>query len=349
MLADIKLKPPRSHREMLMMFALFNPEQGIDALLDQIEWSSVTRHQIYHSVLGRPPESVKVAIPPEGYSPRRHAQAAVSSAEFQHRIRELLLGAFPEKRRVVFVHIPKTAGTDISEALRRRFPWLEYHHSIPAMCDQKRLFAEIRDFVLAASLSDTVAITGHERLRWYRERELLRFGDMPFTIIRDPKSIILSYVNFIVNRFVKFRGIERADTRQWMKHLELDEFPEHPSQRYLAELAGKMIRTPMVTSPNMICTFLGSGTADSARDAVAVTDIEIVHLRNYQKWRAQKWSIDKNFAPNTSDKIISETLLSPMDREFMAQITEEDYKLYALIEKKLERDGLLSIRGSELA
>ena len=40
----------------------------------------------------------------------------------QPRIVEMILNAHPEKRRLIFVHIPKCAGTDLTANLGTRYP-----------------------------------------------------------------------------------------------------------------------------------------------------------------------------------------------------------------------------------
>ena len=47
------------------------------------------------------------------------------SAAFQQEVLTLLLNAFPEKRRLLFVHIPKCAGSDLSHHLMTRYPSID--------------------------------------------------------------------------------------------------------------------------------------------------------------------------------------------------------------------------------
>jgi hypothetical protein len=158
------LNAPRSARETLQLLSLLDPDQGLDALLDQIDWSAVTPQQICYAILDRLPQSAELTAPAEGYSGLQHARAALKSAEFQNNIVKRTLEAFPEKTRLLFVHVPKCAGTDLTEHLRTHYLWLSKGLGEANWTSPTQLLAHLRQFVIDAQFADTVFVSGHFRL-----------------------------------------------------------------------------------------------------------------------------------------------------------------------------------------
>jgi len=116
----LKLPMPRTTRELFELFALYHPTDGLDGLLDRLDFSDVKPLQIYQVAHGRPPERLDLVVPDQGYRPRDHLKAALLSGEFRENTLRKLLVAFPEKRRDVFIHVPKCAGTDLILNLGRQ-------------------------------------------------------------------------------------------------------------------------------------------------------------------------------------------------------------------------------------
>jgi hypothetical protein len=340
---------PRNVRQMLQAFVLYDPQRGLPSLLNRMQHEGVTRRQIYFNTLGRPPERGKAAEDGPNFNPRASLTNALGGREFQTRIREIVLNAFPEKRRKIFVHIPKCAGSDLLVTLRRQYPYLHHHLSLPETTDKAMLFEHLQEFAAGVGLSDTIAISGHVPLRWYQEKDLIRFEDEVFTTIRHPHDILYSYISFILTRLVQFQGKPRGDTTGWLTALGLTDIVPEPSAAYLADLGGQLLRTPAVTKPNMICGNLGRGTAESALDAMIVTDIEITDVARYSGWRTAKFGYEPAKRVNVSKPLFTPELASKADRQLISDMTSEDIVLYETIEEKLASSGGLSVRGLAFA
>jgi len=340
---------PRTVREMLQAFALYDPKRGLPSLLNRMQHEGVTRRQIYFNTLGRAPERGRVAADGPNFNARATLTNALGGREFQTRIREIVLDAFPEKKRKIFVHIPKCAGSDLLVTLRRHYPYLHHHLALPETTEKAMLFEHLQEFAACVGISDTIAISGHVPLRWYQEKELIRFEDDVFTTIRHPHDILYSYISFILTRLVQFQGKPRGDTTGWLTALGLTDIVPEPSAAYLTDLGGQLLRAPAVTKPNMICGNLGRGTAESALDAIIVTDIEITDVARYSDWRAAKFGYEPAKRVNPSKPLFTPDLASKADRKLISEMTGEDVVLYEKIQAKLSASGKLSVRGLAFA
>jgi hypothetical protein len=104
---------PRTQREWLEELRFYDAARGIDVFLDRFDFTKATPHQLYSGILGRLPESAAVATQPIGYSARQQCRDMLLSAEFRKDVIARVLRAYPDKRRLFFIHIPKCAGTDL--------------------------------------------------------------------------------------------------------------------------------------------------------------------------------------------------------------------------------------------
>ncbi len=336
---------PRTLRQMLLAFGLYEAEAGLASMLARIDFDGVTRRQIYFSTLGRGPERGALAVDGENFRARHATTQALQGDEFQARIRENVLAAFPEKRRLVFVHVPKCAGSDLLVTLRRRYPYLHNHISIPEITAKPALFDWLRQLAIGIPLSDAIAISGHVPLRWYTERALIRFEDEVFTSLRHPRDMIYSYVSFILTRFVEFPDARRTDVRGWLAEIGMDRLDPAPSAAYLAELGGKLLRA---RPPNLICNFLGKGTAASALDAMVATDIEVTDMARYSAWRRQKFGFEPQRRINPSRPLFTPETASAADCALIEEKIAEDLVVYEAVTAKLAAQDGLSIRGRVL-
>jgi hypothetical protein len=342
------LAAPKNPREVLELLARIDDTGDLDALFDKVDWSEITRGQFYQIVFGRLPETASLAVPPKDWSPRPHATAAVSSPEFQIGIRERILAAFPEKRRLIFIHIPKCAGTDLYEGVAARFPRVYEDLSNSEWISGGKFFLYLRNLVVRLRESDSIFIHGHVPLSWYINRNLYRFGDRIFTVVRNPIDIMLSQVNYVFKRFFEAPSVAfKPDVKRWSGFLGLESFDRNAPTETLVQLGLRMLRDQRIVPPNYLCTYLGKRTAESALEAVGRTDIEITDVERYCDWLGENWGLQTTYA-NKSRRILSTEHLDEADVDYLASISHEDTVLYERILAALERSGANSIRGSDL-
>jgi hypothetical protein len=343
------IPPPVNTRQLLNLFAFYEAERGLPSILSRLDSAAMTKRQINACVLGRPPDNWQGAVDGENFVPRAALAGRLNSVEFQTRIREIVLNAFPEQRRAIFVHIPKCAGSDLTNGLRRRMPMLHYNLATPEITQKPELFLALKEIALCMAFTDTIAISGHVPLRWYQERGLARYEDDLFTVVREPRSMIYSYISFILTRLKNFVGTRRNDTTNWLKAIGMTEIMPDPTQDYLVGIGSRLLRAPAVTSRNMICNNLGRGQSAGAIENAVLTGIEITETRRYSAWKQSKFGLASEKRVNESLPLYTPELAPPADREFIDEMVAEDQVIYAKIMAALERDDTLSISGTALA
>lgn len=342
------LPAPATPRALLTAFLLYDREKGLASVVNRLDLTGVSRRHLFGIVLGRMPESPAVAADGEAFVPARVLSTMLNGAEFQGKVRELVLTAFPEKRRCIFIHIPKCAGTDLISVLRRRYPMVHVHLATSARTPSQELFAALRDIVAGMQFSDTVLATGHTPLRWYRQRNLLRAEDELMTVVREPRSLLYSYISFMLTRLKTFAGTKRNDTSTWLRAIDMEDIAPDPSNAYLAEIGARLLRARTVTVPNMICNNLGQGTAESALESIVHTNIEITDTRRYTDWKRARFGAESGRRVNESLPLFTPEVATSADRALIDDMIEQDVKVYERITAALDAGAGCSVRGGEL-
>ena len=100
---------PSTIRETFELFAFFRPELGIEGLVANLSLEGMTPRQEYYAAHGRPPDSIATAILQSGITAADVYTAALRSEEFRENFVARFLEAFQEKKRLLFIHVPKCA------------------------------------------------------------------------------------------------------------------------------------------------------------------------------------------------------------------------------------------------
>ena len=153
----------------------------------------------------------------------------------------------------------------------------------------------------------------------------------------------------MLSTIVKFRGSFRHDTTGWLGAIGLKDIEPDPSPAYLRDLGKQMLRVRNVTPPNVLCDFLGAGTAASAIDQLSGSNIEITDTSRYSAWRAAKFGYDPSKRVNESQPMFTADQADESDRKIVEDLIAEDLILYEKLEKKLTANDGLSIRGNAIA
>jgi hypothetical protein len=344
------LRPPAPAelRETFELFARYRPESGIAGLFDGIDLLAVTPRQIYYAVHGRAPERVDHAIARPAFSPLQGFVAALASKEFRDSVVRNLLHAFPERKRLLFLHIPRTAGSELSVRLMSRYPSISSQLSWPGWMSWQDFYLTIQQFVREAVSSDSIFVRGHNTLEQYRAWGTIRFRDCLFAVLRDPIEMTVSQVNYVLTR-VYSRAVPPApDTAAWRSRFGLADPVTPPSPPEAAALARRILRDQGVVLPNTICHDLGDATANRAAENVILHAVELTDFAHYDEWCRRRWGIDRQSRSNQSMSYIALGDLTAEDRGHIAAITAEDAKIYAVAQRALARSAGPSVTGDEL-
>jgi len=340
-IAPQKIAAPRNLRETFLLFEHYRAEVGLDSITGLVDWTGVTPRQIYWAVLGRLPESREVALPGPDFCPAASFVAALNSVEFQEKFIENFVDAFAEKKRLLFVHIPKCAGTDLAFDLAARFPSMTQDLMFPFRTPKSELFERMAALAGQVFAAEALFVFGHIPLNWYIHHRVYRFGDRIFTTVREPMSVIISMVNYIVTVLLSDPEVERQDSAEWLAALGEARLDLDMSSEDLVQLARRILYNPALIKPNYLCSHLGTGTAESCFDSLAVADVEIVDISHYEEWRRDTWGLPESARINQSSPILNASNLTPEDRAYIFALSQEDQFFYKTVDMKrhVERAG----------
>jgi hypothetical protein len=348
--SSLVLPAPTDPPSLFRLLALHEERSGLDGLLCRIDFRGVGRSDLERSVFGiRGPASTPSGEWTEPTA-RDYLNQLLSSPEFQENVVAHALRAFPEKRRIVFIHIPKCAGTGLALHLARRFPLVPASWQSEQWTSRDQLFVNLGRFVRETAFSDTVAAVGHLPLSCYADQDLLRPGDRVFTIVRHPLAIAVSALNYMFTRMAEDAREEiRPDVAEWMGALDLKALAAAVTPEFVAEIAPRALRTPQIVQANPLCYWLGGGSVGEVIERLARYRVEITTTTRYDAWLAGEWNVTHSPRDNESTKYLSLNDLGDADKEFLAGISGEDLELYGLISRYLQESGTASIFGDELA
>jgi hypothetical protein len=307
--------------------------------------------QIYHAVHNRPPDSLDSSLPVSEYNPVAGFIGALSSLEFQENLASHILRAFPEKRRLFFVHIPKTAGVDLATHMICRYPSLNTNLLNRILTPKReQIFLAIKHIVLELPLSDTIFISGHTPLGVYQKwaGNGIRYQDHVFTVIREPLEQIVSQINYTLTRIFSDETPIAPDTAGWRREFGVPDDSPRPSGDAIMQLARRVLRHKGVVVPNVICTFLAGSSYEEAIVRTVAHDLEVVELKQLDQWTEQNWNVTERTRLNSSEKYLSVNDLSSDDLAYAREISQDDFKYYETIMAAYERHGGTSVRGSRV-
>lgn len=347
--AALGLQPlPREHRALLLSLLDYDEAGGLEGFLDRFDYSGVQPRQVYSLVLGRMPEALRVAKLPADYCARSHFAEMLHSDEFQNDLILRICRAFPEKRRLLFVHVPKCAGTDLGQYLQRDFAHIEQRDQDVVHVPKDVLLARLKAIVTRITQGNEIAIVGHIGLNWLMVERMVRFDDAVFSIVRDPIDMAISKVNYVLTLLVERDQYKPLFIRRWMDLLGIDDYPIDVDLATGREYARSLLLNPKVVPHNNICRFLGRDDVESTLDLCAGSDIELTTVSRYKPWLQARWGIASDSRANESRKFLSRSDLTEAELAHLTAITQKDRVLYEHIESRLAALGTLSLRGSQL-
>jgi hypothetical protein len=261
------------------------------------------------------------------------AKPKTTSQTDQRRIVQTLLEAHPEKRRLIFVHIPKCAGTDLASTLKH-FPAIHDTLANPNWQKPETLDEAVAEIERKMAEMDSVLVHGHLRLRWIVNSKLSRAGDRLFTIVRDPAEQLISQVNYIATRLTADPAGKRPDTSGWLRAAGLST-AEGFTPEGLLEIALKQVQS------NPICFSLGDATLDGTLELIRRSAIEITDTDRYSRWGEATWGAPFVTRHNTSKKFITE-----IDKASLERHCALDIELYERIRAALGNE--LFVRGDRI-
>ncbi len=343
------LPAPTSPAMLFRLLGLLDPRQGLYPLLYRLDFTGVRPAHLDYSAFGEAASTPRV---PE-WTPRiarDRLNDNLHAPRFRRDILAHILRAFPEKRRLFFLHIPKCAGSDLAAHLALRYPSIRQQWQEEAWFSTDALFAALADFVRELPFSDAILTAGHVKFDSHIDAGLIRPMDRVFTVVRDPIEIAISSVNYLLTRFQANLGARQpdADVQDWLTSLGLPALPQQLAPPFVAEVIHRALYNPVIVQPNSMCYWLGGGSAEAVIARLAQHHVEITDTRHYNDWVAQAWGVTAPTRGNASARYLSLSGLSHQDLAHVQGLSPEDRKLFDLIGERLAASGRASIFGEDL-
>jgi len=322
----------------------------VSGLAKRINFTDVKSSQMYLSILQRPPETRNlVRWDDEGYDPSQHFCETLWSDEFQIRILRLLLSSFPEKRRLIHIHIPKSAGSHFFAKMAPIYPCINHVIQVPSLTSKQELMEILAGFASIVEFYDFLMVHGHFSLNYVVQEIGVRFGDEIFTVVRDPVSSAISMANYVVTRLMADPSGSYADTRQWLDLLGMETFPEGCSSDNVKAVALAALHDDRIAHLNPICHHLGDGTSESAINNIVINNVEITDTCRYDRWLEGRWGISTGSRINQSLPILNHDDVIPQLSERLSYLCSEDIKVFEAVKSRLDARDAPSIKGHNLA
>lgn len=344
------LPPPGTPRELFEFLGLHTGDEGLPRLLSRLAFGDVSPEQIHYSVFGTYPESVADVLRWGTYYARDHLHELLLSEAFQRQLIPLFLRAFPEKRRLIFVHIPKCAGTDLTFHFRARYPSLDRTVTDPDWTSKTAMLHRIARVVAHVHASDSIFVHGHINLNEFIDAALIRPTDRVFTVIREPFSVAVSQINYVLTRFAEdiAKGKAEPDTTEWCEVMQLGRLPAQLSEGFIKRLTKAALRTEDLVQPNSLGTWLGGQGSQRVLDRLVRHNVEVTDTSRYNAWLQHSWGIAADTRWNESKKFLAVDDLPLEDLAHLQKITTEDRRLYRAIQQVFDATGKLSLRAEDL-
>jgi hypothetical protein len=349
-LRQIRVPAPRNSRELFRLFSLYDKETGIAGLADRINFENVTSSQLYFSILRRPPETRRlIGQDNTSFDPKQRFCEMICSDEFQSRLICLLLGSFPEKRRMIHIHIPKSAGSHFFARVAPLYPCINNLIEVPDWTSKQELMEILSGFASIVDFFEFLMVQGHLTLNYVTQDIGVRFGDEISTVVRDPVMSAISMANYVAGRLLADPMGTCPDTRQWLDLLGMDSLPESGADACIRTVATAALGDDRITPVNPICHYLGDGTSESAINNIVVNNVELTDTRRYDRWLETRWNTPTGSRINQSLPILDRDDLIPSFSDRLHYLCSEDMRVFETVTNLLDTRDAVSIKGHDLA
>jgi hypothetical protein len=337
------LRPlPAKQRDAFDLIIAQGREPSFQGIVRSVELKGADPRSLTFVLLGRWPTAAELAELPNPYQPKPHLKQLLQSDEFRQTFGRRLLDAFPDRRRMLFVRIPRSAGDHVLATAANRHPVVPASVANAAHMPLPDLLATLGGALYRFNAGSTVVLAsprlqpfmapvqpppaGEDTLHWNLIPPPYRAGDLLFAVIRDPRQLLLSQVNATLA--TQSDPPPLSDAGAWK------------------DLGRKTVQS--LTLANPICQALGEGTSETALNYCRASGIELVGLSRQIDWVRTAFSSEPPPPTNVSQPILRLEDLRPEDHAHLDALLTEDTKFHARFADKFDPTHVSAITGARL-
>ncbi|HVH73450.1 MAG TPA: DUF4214 domain-containing protein [Stellaceae bacterium] len=279
----------------------------------------------YRGFLKRMPENSTAALRPFAGLEAELRRFTLSD-EFKKKFGMMVLEEFPHLQRDLFIHIPKTGGNSVHSKAEQ-----DPHYAVVRsplgppedVADWPHYF-----FVLARKLFSTathIHVTYHLQVKHVLDFALLRPQDHIYTLIREPVSLMISYINYALTRIDDFVGDANpaygvSDMRRAIGFDVNQGIGAQIDDQVFVGLLNNYI------PKNPACACLGANDAQGAFENIQTLGVKVYHISEMDLLLEEHgWSPAHE---NVSRKYVTAESLSNTVMYQIHALSFEDFKLY---------------------
>jgi hypothetical protein len=296
--------------------------------------ASLTVRDVYYICLNRLPETPSAAT--MVYETRaacaRHIAECLSSREFRYRLPELIATSLPHLQRQFLVHIPRTGGTSLRRLIEDRcgiltwnesyvdLDWFDWEASAHGTSGSAFMLRFLSQF--GRREPPAFIYTGHYHLGSLITRQLIRPQDRVLAVLRDPREVVISTVNYILTvASNQTRSPDAVDWTFWLQSLDAEWQPGIPPS---AALIKQLVRSERFHADHhdMMTRYLSlDGTLQGALDATMITACQTIWVDRIGTYAREVLGINEAIGrENSSNDIVRQTgALTPALKKFIDQ------------------------------
>ncbi len=347
----LKFPAPRTPRDLFLLLGQLEATDSLEDLISRVDLTNMSAACVFQAAFFAPPELTRLPLPFPGYDAGVDLVETIRSAAFQENCLGTLLKAFPEKRRSVFLHIPKCSGTDLILNLADRLVSLSKRLEDRGWTDPDTFLRTMAQSIRHLLLAPDVFVNGHITLREYLRLIGPRPDDRLITILRDPLEQLVSQVNYGISRIVQDPQGHSPDARGVLEALQIDGLADNAGKDALRQLALGYLRKMATFSPNPICRYLSDSPDPNyltALRGIIFYDIEITETIFYNTWLARRWGITSRSRHNRSTTFINRADVLALPDSHLTYLAGEDQKVFDVVDWAIRKEGGASISGRRL-
>lgn len=359
---NIVIRPlPVRPRQLFELLGALGLTATFPGLLRSVELKHADPHQVHFVALGRWPTLAEVAALPEPYHPGPHLIALIRGQEFRTHFVRRACEAFAERKRLLFVRIPRSGGASVLAMLDGRHPMLPLDLTAKRFDDPALLMQTMGSVLSRTAIGNTLALA-HTRMSpfldppieprsgrrqdddpftWGAALPPARVEDTLFTVLREPQARAFGQINALLRGWQSGERNVPPEIAARLGGAAKRPRPQDLRQLGCEILAGTLLRNP-------ICNALADGTAEGALLACSRSPIQLVQLEQLNQWSRSALENMASDSVAVSEPILRRQDLGSAAAAALEEATREDQIFYARFIKRVKETQLPVVRGRDV-